>query len=87
MIKITGNLSYFKKTIIVQNLQDFNLQFIATQDKEVKKLDHLMPAGKKASDLLGDDTKDLSTENETLKNKIGSYDEKCRMYLTTVLDF
>ena len=35
-----------------------------------------MPAIKKAFDLLGDDIVDLSTENDALKNKIGSYDEK-----------
>ena len=35
-----------------------------------------MPAIKKAFDLMGDDTLELSTENETLKNKIGFYDEE-----------
>ena len=35
-----------------------------------------MPAIKKAFHLLGDDIVDLSTENDALKNKIGSYDEK-----------
>ena len=34
-----------------------------------------MPAIKKAFDLLGDDIVDLSTENDALKNKMGSYDE------------
>ena len=34
-----------------------------------------MPAKKKAFDLMGDDIVDLSTENDALKNKIGSYDE------------
>ena len=36
----------------------------------------MMPAIKKAFDLLGDDIVDLSTENETLKSKIGDYDGK-----------
>ena len=36
-----------------------------------------MPAIKKAFSLLGDDVIDLSTENDALKVKIGSYDEKC----------
>ena len=36
----------------------------------------MMPAMKKAFDLMGDDRVDLSTENDALKNKIGSYDEK-----------
>ena len=31
---------------------------------------------KKAFDLMGDDIVALSTENESLKNKIGSYVEK-----------
>ena len=36
----------------------------------------MMPAIKKAFTLLGDDILELSTENDALKNKIGSYDEK-----------
>ena len=35
-----------------------------------------MPAIKKAFDLMGDNIVELSTKNESLKNKIGSYDEK-----------
>ena len=35
-----------------------------------------MPGIKKALNLMGDDIVELSRENETLKNKIGSYDEK-----------
>ena len=35
-----------------------------------------MPAIKKAFNFLGDDKVELSTENDALKNKIGSYDEK-----------
>ena len=35
-----------------------------------------MPAFKKAFDLKGDYIVALSTENEYVKNKIGSYDEK-----------
>ena len=35
-----------------------------------------MPAIKKAFNLLGDDIVELSTENDALKNKIRSYDEK-----------
>ena len=36
----------------------------------------MMPAIKKAFNLLGDDIVDLSTENETLKNRIGDCDQK-----------
>ena len=35
-----------------------------------------MPAIKKASDLMGVDIVELSTENDAWKNKIGIYDEK-----------
>ena len=36
----------------------------------------MMPAIKKAFNLMGDDIVELHTENESLKNKIRSYDEK-----------
>ena len=36
----------------------------------------MMPAFKKPFDLMGDDIVNLSTENETLKNQTGEYDEK-----------
>ena len=36
----------------------------------------MMPAIKKAFNLVGDDIFDLSAENEALENKIGDYDEK-----------
>ena len=36
----------------------------------------MMPAIKKDFNLMGDDIVELSTENDALKNKIGSYDEK-----------
>ena len=36
----------------------------------------MMPAGKKVFDLMGDDIVELSTETDTLKNKIISCDEK-----------
>ena len=36
-----------------------------------------MPAIKKVFNILGDDIVELSTKNDALKNKIGSYDEKC----------
>ena len=35
-----------------------------------------MPVIKTAFNLIGDDIVELSPENETLKNKIGNYDEK-----------
>ena len=36
----------------------------------------MMPATKKAFNFSGDDIVELSTENDALKNKLGSYDEK-----------
>ena len=36
----------------------------------------MMPAIKKAFNLLGDDIIDLSVENDALKNQIGEYDQK-----------
>ena len=36
----------------------------------------MMPAIEKAFNLMGDDIVELSVENESLKNKIGQYDEK-----------
>ena len=36
----------------------------------------MMPAIKKAFNLLGDDIVELSTKNDALKNKIGFYDQQ-----------
>ena len=60
----------------VQDLREFNSQSLATQAKKGEHLVSMMPAIKKAFNLLGDDIVELSTENDALKNKIGSYDEK-----------
>ena len=61
----------------IQDLKEFNSQSLATQAKKGEQLVSMMPAIKKAFNLLGDDIVELSTENDALKNKIGSYDEKC----------
>ena len=60
----------------IQDLKEFNQQSLTTQAKKGEQLVSMMPAIKKAFNLLGDDIVDLSTENDALKNKIGSYDEK-----------
>ena len=60
----------------VQDLKEFNSQSLATQAKKGEQLVSMMPAIKEAFNLLGDDVVDLSTENDALKNKIGSHDEK-----------
>ena len=60
----------------IQELKEYNSQSLTTQAKKGEQLVFMMPAIKKAFDLMGDDIVDLSTENDALKNKIGSYDEK-----------
>ena len=60
----------------IQDLKEFNQQSLTTQAKKGEQLVSRMPAIKKAFNLMGDDIIDLSTENDALKNKIGSYDEK-----------
>ena len=60
----------------VQGFKEFNNQSLATQSKKSEKLASMMPAIKKALNLLVDGRVDLSTEKDALKNKIGSYDEK-----------
>ena len=61
---------------IIEYLKEFNTQSLNTQAKKGEQLVAMMPAIKKASNLLGDDIVELSTENDALKNKIGDYDGK-----------
>ena len=60
----------------IQDLKDFNQQSLTTQAKKGEQLVPMMPAIKKAFNLLGDDLVELSVENESLKNQIGDYNEK-----------
>ena len=60
----------------VNDLKEINNQSLATQAKKGEQLVSMMPAIKKSFDLMRDDIVELSTENESLKNKIGSYDAK-----------
>ena len=60
----------------IEDLKEFNSQSLTTQAKKGEQLVSMMPAIKKAFYFLGDDIVELSTENDALKNKIGSYDEK-----------
>ena len=64
------------KNDTIQDTKDFNQQSLTTQAKKVEQLVSMMRANKKAFNLMGDDIVELHTENEFLKNKIGSYDEK-----------
>ena len=59
-----------------QDLNEFNSQSLATQDKKGEHLVSLMPAIKKAFDLMGDDIIEVSAESENSKNNLGSYVEK-----------
>ena len=60
----------------IEDLKDFNNPSLTTQAKKGEQLVSMIPAIKKVFYLLGDDIVELRTENESLKNKIGSYDEK-----------
>ena len=60
----------------IQDLKDFNSQSLTTPAKKREQLVSMMPANKKAFNLLADDVVELSTENDALKNKIGDYDGK-----------
>ena len=60
----------------IQSLKEFNSQSLTTQAKKGEQLVSMTPAFKRAFDLLGDDKVDLSTENDALKSKIRSCDEK-----------
>ena len=60
----------------IQDLKDFNQQSLSTRAKKGEQLVSMMPAIKEAFNLMGNDIVELSTENDTLKNQIGNYDEK-----------
>ena len=60
----------------IQDLKEFNQQSLSTQAKKGEQLTAMMPAIKKAFNILGDDIIELSTENDVLKNQIGEYDER-----------
>ena len=60
----------------IEDLKDFNQQSLSTQAKKGEQLVSMMPAFKKAFNLLGDDIIELSVENDALKNQMGDYDQK-----------
>ena len=60
----------------IQDLKDFNQQSLSTRAKKGEQLVSMMPAIKEAFNLMGNDIVELYTENDTLKNQIGNYDEK-----------
>ena len=60
----------------IQDLKELNQQSLTTQAKKREQLVSMMPAIKKAFNLMGDVIVELRVENESLKNQIGNYDEK-----------
>ena len=64
------------KNDTIQDLKEFNQQSLTTQAKKGEQLVSMMPAIKKAFNLMGDGIVDLTVENDALKNQIGEYDEK-----------
>ena len=53
----------------VQVLREFNSQYLSNQAKNGKQPIGMMPAIKRAFDLMGDDIVELSTAIDALKNK------------------
>ena len=53
----------------IEDLKEFNSQSLTTQAKKQEQLVSLMPAIKKAFNLLGDDIAELATENDALKKR------------------
>ena len=51
----------------IQDLNEFKLQSLSTRAKKGEQLVSMMPAIKKAFNLMGDDIVELSVENESLK--------------------
>ena len=60
----------------IQDLKDFNQHSLSTRAKKGEQLVSMMPAIKEAFNLMDNDKDEISTENDTLKNQIGNYDEK-----------
>ena len=60
----------------IQDLKEFKNQCLTTQAKKGEQLVSMMPAIKKAFNLMEDDIVELGVENESLKTHIGDYDEK-----------
>ena len=60
----------------IQDLKDLSQQSLTTQAKKGEQLFSIMPAIKKAFNLMGDDIVELKVENESLQSQIGEYDEK-----------
>ena len=78
-MELAMQLSSNDKTVrndTIQDLKDSNQQSLTTQAKKGEQLVSMMPAIKKAFNMMGDDIVELSTENDAIKIKTGSYDER-----------
>ena len=60
----------------IEDLKKVNQQSLTIQAKKGEQLVSVMPAIKKAFNLLGDDIIELTVENDVLKTQIGNYDQK-----------
>ena len=60
----------------IEDIKEINSQSLTTQAEQGEQLVSMMLAIKKNFNLLGVDIVELHTENESLKNKIGSYNKK-----------
>ena len=69
-IQLVQNDKNVRDSTILE-LKEFNNQSLTTQAKKGEQLISMMPAIKKAFNLMGDDIIELDAENQTLKNKIG----------------
>ena len=58
------------KNDTIQDFKEFHQQSLTTQAKKGEQLVSMMPAIKKAFNLMGDDVVELKVENESLKNQI-----------------
>ena len=57
------------KNDTMQDMKEFNQQFLTTQKKKGEQLVSIMPAIKKIFNLMGDDIVELSTKNDASKIK------------------
>ena len=62
--------------ILYKILKNLTLNLYQHKLKKGEQLVSMMPAIKKAFNLMGDDIVEISTKNDALKSKIGSYDVK-----------
>ena len=60
----------------VQDFEDFNSQSLAIQVEKRRTISFSDGFQRKTFDLMADDEVRISIKNESLKNKIGSNDEK-----------